>query len=109
MLGFISKKKHDAEIETMTKARDGLVECLNSAERLNRELNQRLGKEFQLRLQLDEDFAALSDRAKRLEIDNQRLAKEAEDSARFVEVGKRRLASLEKDREAKKAKRRAVA
>lgn len=102
MFGFISKRAHDAEIEALTAthdadirvladARDHLVNSLNEAEANQRALQ---GTVNQLR-----------DRVARLDIDNQRLAKEAKDNARFVEVGKARVAAMAKQNERAKAKR----
>lgn len=85
---------HDAEIKILADARDHLVRALNEAEAEKRALNNKV---YQLR-----------DRAARLEIDNQRLAKEAEANARFIAVGKARVESVARQNERAKAKRRAA-
>lgn len=124
MFGFISKRAHDAaiavmadnhkaeiealtatheaEIKVLSDARDHLVTALNSAEVQIRNLNGFL----------DNSRA----RAARLEIDNRILGKQVADidgqiaeNARFIRVGKARVAALAKQNERAKAKRRAGA
>lgn len=126
IFGLMTKSAHDAEIETLTKARDHLVDALNEAERKNRELDG-LASKFKDRAdRLKIDNEALTsemeaikrargsetkngvDAIVRLQTENRELKSQIDADARYVEVGKARLAALQRQNEKAKQNRRAA-
>lgn len=99
MFGYMKRKTHNRTVELLEGLHKAQVadmaERLNEAERKCRELDA-LASKFQ-------------DRAKRLESDRDALAAEIAENARFVDVGKKRLATLTRQNDLAKAKRRAGA
>lgn len=95
MWGFITKRAHDAEIAMLASARDALSNLLD-------EKNRRI-------VSLEAELRAKTNRITNMQKDIDRMEAEAKANARYVEVGKARLASLAKQNEQAKAKRRAAA
>lgn len=91
MWGFITKRAHDAEIAMLTTARDALSNLLD-------EKNRRI-------VSLEADLRAKNNRITNMQKDIDRMEAEANANARFVEVGKARLAALQKQNEQAKTKR----
>jgi chromosome segregation ATPase len=102
MFGFITKRAHRAagrvwaeELVTLTTARDSLAIQVD-------EQNRRI-------VSLEADLRAKNNRITNMQKDIDRMEAEAKANARFVEVGRKRLAALAKQNEQAKAKRRAAA
>lgn len=102
MWGFITNRAHKAagrvwadELVTLTTARDALAVQVD-------EQNRRI-------VSLEAELRAKNNRITNMQKDIDRMEAEAKANARFVEVGKKRLAALDRQNADRKAKRRAVA
>lgn len=102
MFVFMTKKAYAAEIKTLTDARDGLVDCLNRAERQNQELTAKLRDALEDVDALTAGTAAMKNRITNMQKDIDRLEAEVERMRPIVEKAERRremaLANLKQNK-----------
>lgn len=106
MWGRISKSAHDAQIKALGEVHAGEIATLTTARDA---LAIQVDEQNRRIVSLEAELRAKNNRITNMQKDIDRMEAEAKANARFVEVGKKRLAALDRQNADRKAKRRAVA